>query len=33
VLDPDGRLAAILTGPFTVPALAADWQRITAGSA
>jgi protein SCO1/2 len=33
VLDPDGRVAAILTGPFTVPALAADWQRITAGSA
>jgi protein SCO1/2 len=31
VLDPAGRLAAILTGPFTVPALAADWQRITAG--
>jgi protein SCO1/2 len=33
VLDPDGRVAAVLTGPFTVPALAADWQRITAGSA
>jgi protein SCO1/2 len=33
VLDPGGRLAAILSGPFTVPALAADWQRITAGSA
>jgi protein SCO1/2 len=33
VLDPAGRLAAILTGPFTVPALAADWQRITAGPA
>jgi protein SCO1/2 len=33
VLDPQGRLAAMLTGPFTVPALAADWQRITAGSA
>jgi protein SCO1/2 len=32
VLDPRGRLAAILTGPFTVPTLAADWQRITAGS-
>jgi protein SCO1 len=31
VLDPAGRLAAILTGPFTVPALAGDWQRITAG--
>ncbi len=33
VIDPKGRLAAILTGPFTVPALAADWQRITAGPA
>ncbi len=33
VLDPAGRLAAILTGPFTVPALAADWQRLTAGPA
>jgi protein SCO1/2 len=33
VLDPEGRLAAILTGPFTVPELAADWQRITAGTA
>jgi protein SCO1/2 len=30
VLDPDGRLAALLTGPFTVQALAGDWQRITA---
>jgi protein SCO1/2 len=33
VLDPSGRLAAILTGPFTVAALAGDWQRITAGPA
>ena len=33
VLDPSGRLAAILTGPFSVPALAGDWQLITAGPA
>ena len=33
VLDPEGRLAALLTGPFTVQALAGDWQRITAGPA
>jgi protein SCO1/2 len=33
VLDPEGRLAAVLTGPFTVQALAGDWQRITAGPA
>ncbi len=32
VLDPAGRLAALLTGPFTVQALAADWQRIIAGA-
>jgi protein SCO1/2 len=31
VLDPDGRLAAILSGPFTVDALQADFQRIVAG--
>jgi hypothetical protein len=31
VLDPGGRLAALLTGPFTAQALAGDWQRITAG--
>jgi protein SCO1/2 len=30
VLGPDGRLAALLTGPFTVQALAGDWRRITA---
>jgi protein SCO1/2 len=30
VLNPDGRLAAILTGPFTVDALQADFQRIVA---
>jgi protein SCO1/2 len=30
VLNPDGRLTAILTGPFTVDALAADLQRIVA---
>jgi protein SCO1 len=28
VLDPDGRIAAILTGPFTVAALQGDFQRI-----
>jgi protein SCO1 len=33
VLDPEGRLAALLTGPFTVQALVGDWQRITAGPA
>jgi protein SCO1 len=33
VLNPDGRLAAILTGPFTVDALQADFQRIVAGHA
>jgi protein SCO1 len=30
VLDPGGALAAILTGPFTVDALQADFQRIVA---
>jgi protein SCO1 len=33
VLDPDGKLAAILTGPFTVDALQADFKRIVAGRA
>lgn len=33
VLNPAGRLVAILTGPFTVDALAADFQRIVAGHA
>jgi protein SCO1/2 len=28
VINPDGRLAAILTGPFTVDALQIDFQRI-----
>ena len=31
VLNPAGRLTAILTGPFTVEALRADLQRIVAG--
>jgi protein SCO1 len=31
VLNPDGRLTAILTGPFTVDALTGDFQRIVAG--
>src|SRR6202011_5086040 len=30
VLDPDGRLAAILSGPFGVDALQGDFQRIVA---
>jgi protein SCO1 len=33
VLRPDGRLAAILTGPFTVDALQGDFRRIVAGPA
>jgi protein SCO1 len=33
VLDPQGRLAALLSGPFTVQDLAGDWQRITGGPA
>jgi len=33
VLNPDGKLAAILTGPFTVNDLQADFQRIVAGHA
>jgi protein SCO1 len=33
VLDPSGKLAAILTGPFTAEALQADFQRIVAGPA
>lgn len=33
VIDPAGRLAALLTGPFTVDALQSDLQRIaTAGA-
>jgi protein SCO1/2 len=30
VLDPDGRLAAILSGPFGVETLRGDFQRIVA---
>jgi len=33
VLNPDGKLAAILTGPFTVDALQADFRRIVTGRA
>jgi protein SCO1/2 len=33
VLDPEGQLTAILTGPFTVDALQADFRRIVAGHA
>lgn len=29
VIDPAARLAAILSGPFTVKALSADWHRLT----
>jgi len=32
-LDPSGKLAAILTGPFTAESLQADFQRIVAGPA
>jgi protein SCO1/2 len=31
VLDPEGRITAILTGPFTVEALQGDFKRIVAG--
>jgi protein SCO1 len=33
VVDPDGKLAAILTGPFTVDGLAADWRALIGGAA
>jgi protein SCO1 len=33
VIDPAGKLAAILGGPFTVDALQADFERIVAGRA
>jgi protein SCO1 len=33
VLDPEGRLAAILTGPFTASALQEDFQHIVAAKA
>jgi len=33
VIDPAGRLAAVLTGPFTVEALQSDIQRLIAGRA
>jgi protein SCO1 len=33
VLDPAGRLAAILSGPFTVGALQSDFRRIASGRA
>jgi protein SCO1/2 len=33
VLNPQGRLTAILTGPFTVNALQTDFERITSGPA
>jgi protein SCO1/2 len=33
VLNPDGRLAAILTGPFSVAALEADFLRMVAARA
>jgi len=32
VLGPDGRLAAVLTGPFSVDALQGDFQRIVAAA-
>jgi protein SCO1 len=33
VIDPEGNLAAILTGPFTIDALQADFTRIATGHA
>jgi len=33
VIDPDGNLAAILTGPFTVDALQSDFRRIVTARA
>lgn len=33
VLNPEGKLAAILTGPYTVDTLQADFERIVAGHA
>jgi protein SCO1 len=33
VIDPAGRLAAVLSGPFTVEALQSDIQRLVAGHA
>jgi len=33
VIDPEARLTAILTGPFTVAALQSDFQRIVAAGA
>jgi protein SCO1 len=33
VLDPQGRITAILSGPFTVDALQGDFKRIVAGHA
>ena len=33
VVNPDGKVAAILSGPFTVEALHADFRRIVAGHA
>jgi protein SCO1/2 len=33
VINPEGKIAAVLTGPFTVDALQSDLQRIVAGRA
>ena len=33
VIDPEGKLAAILTGPFTVEALSSDYRRIVSAGA
>jgi protein SCO1 len=33
VFDPEGKLTAVLTGPFTVDALRGDFKRIVAGHA
>jgi protein SCO1 len=33
VINPEGKLAAILTGPFTVEALSSDYRRIVSAGA
>jgi protein SCO1/2 len=33
VVDPDGKMAAILTGPFKVDELASDWRKLISGAA
>jgi protein SCO1/2 len=33
VVNPDGKIAAILTGPFKVNELASDWRKLISGAA